>query len=183
MGEPVKIVLGQRLLWVVAVLGLPRPEFAVDGLRDAIDSFVRSWQVNLKSDRGGNFFEQPHRLQFLVAGIGLKKELAEPLERIAFFLGVCKGSDMRLELLPRFALLQYPMRKFHACNLTTRDCWHMVVACNACRLLAAVTKESPAPAPECQEGPRIVLWADRHQAVQSCQEQRLRTNFWRTTDK
>ena len=43
-------------------------------------------------------------------------------------------SDMGLELLPRFALLQNPMRKFHACNLTTRDCWHMVIAWSDCRL-------------------------------------------------
>jgi len=84
-------------------------------------------------------------------------------------------SDMRLELLPRFALLQNPMRKFHACNLTTRDCWHMAFAVNVCAILDAGVKESPAPSSECQEEPRIVLWARRHQAVQSCQEQRLRS--------
>ena len=42
--------------------------------------------------------------------------------------------DMRLELLPRFALLQNLMRKFHACNLTNRDCWYIVIAWNACPL-------------------------------------------------
>ena len=42
MGEPVKIVLSQRLLWVVAVLGLPRPEFTIDGLREsARDDYAR----------------------------------------------------------------------------------------------------------------------------------------------